>query len=318
MNGMEPPTPMSTGSVPSHASVNAARAASYAGPVASIARIGSPLFGERAGHLGLPHGTCWARRCSAKSARWALAVLSPGAIRSERNARACGTSVLLAPCAAGASMPVTLSEGLVQSRSTIGPFADPADALGGCPDFSRALGAPDTRRSAAAAADPVRSTATLPASSCSVASSRAQRHQGVGHDAAPHAGVDTVVERAAPRRTSAPGRAGLVVERGLRRCPSCRSRRSRSRPPRASSPAWLNSAGSAVGADLLLTLHDDLDPSPAGPSPKTRSAPRCAATPGLVVGRAASVQAFASFGRLEGRAVPSRAWSFSGCTSWCA
>ena len=33
MNGIEPPTPMSTGSVPSHASVKARRAASYAGPV---------------------------------------------------------------------------------------------------------------------------------------------------------------------------------------------------------------------------------------------------------------------------------------------
>ena len=42
MNGIEPPTPMSTGAVPSQASVNAARAASYAGPVASI-WVASPV-----------------------------------------------------------------------------------------------------------------------------------------------------------------------------------------------------------------------------------------------------------------------------------
>ena len=41
MNGIEPPTPMSTGAVPSHAAANAARAASYAGPVASMTH-GSP------------------------------------------------------------------------------------------------------------------------------------------------------------------------------------------------------------------------------------------------------------------------------------
>ena len=41
MNGIDPPTPMSIGSVPSQASVKAARAASYAGPVASIC-VGSP------------------------------------------------------------------------------------------------------------------------------------------------------------------------------------------------------------------------------------------------------------------------------------
>ena len=39
-------------------------------------------------------------------------------------------------------------------------------------------------------------TATLPASSCRLAIRRASAHQGVGHQAAPHAGVDGVVERA--------------------------------------------------------------------------------------------------------------------------
>ena len=117
MNGIEPPTPMSTGSVPSHASAKALRAASYAGPVASI-RVASPVS-TTVTVSSAPHGTCcsqWRRRQSS-----ALAVVSPGAIRRLILARAEATRVLLAPSTWGASRPVTVSDGLVHSRSTAEP-----------------------------------------------------------------------------------------------------------------------------------------------------------------------------------------------------
>src|SRR5207342_809508 len=77
MNGIDPPTPMSIGSTPSQACLNARRAASYAGPVASI-DVGSP---KSTGVIvsSAPHGT-WVSRWRVSAAR-ALATLSPGAIR---------------------------------------------------------------------------------------------------------------------------------------------------------------------------------------------------------------------------------------------
>src|SRR5207342_2471109 len=78
MNGIDPPTPMSTGAVPSQASVNAVRAASYAGPVASI-WVASPVSTTVWVSVA-PQGT-WAPRW-ATSRSSALAVVSPGAIRS--------------------------------------------------------------------------------------------------------------------------------------------------------------------------------------------------------------------------------------------
>ncbi len=117
MNGIDPPTPMSTGCVPSQASAKAARAASYAGPVASI-RVASPVSVTTASRVA-PHGTCCSRcRCRAATA---FVVVSPGAIRMLIRARAAGTRVLLAPSTRGASRPVTDSDGLVHSRSTALP-----------------------------------------------------------------------------------------------------------------------------------------------------------------------------------------------------
>ena len=130
MNGIDPPTPMSTGSVPSQASVNAARAASYAGPVASI-WVASPVSTTVWVRVA-PHGTFASRWRTRQSS--ALAVVSPGAIRSEIRARAAGTRVLLAPATLGASRPVMLSAGLVQSRSTVEPV--PIHSMPGAPPDS--------------------------------------------------------------------------------------------------------------------------------------------------------------------------------------
>ena len=135
MKGIDPPTPMSIGAVPSQASVKAARAASYAGPVASI-WVASPVSTTVTARSA-PHGTCcsrWARRHAS-----ALAVVSPGARRSEIRARALGTRVLEEPSTLGASRPMIESDGLVQSRST----AEPA------PIHSTPAVAPDSARSRA-------------------------------------------------------------------------------------------------------------------------------------------------------------------------
>jgi hypothetical protein len=124
---------MSTASTPSQASLNAARAASYAGPVVSIA-VASPVSTTVSVHSA-PQGTCfsrWVRRHSR-----ACAVVSPGATRSENFARADAVSVLLAPSTLGASMPVIVSAGWVHSRSSIGPD----------PTLSMPATAPDSARS---------------------------------------------------------------------------------------------------------------------------------------------------------------------------
>ena len=117
MNGIDPPTPMSTGSVPPQASVKASRAASYAGPVTSSA-IGSPVSTTSIVSWA-PHGTCFSR-CSLRQAM-AFFEVSPGAVRSASRARAAGMRVLDEPSTLGASRPITESAGCVHSRSTFGP-----------------------------------------------------------------------------------------------------------------------------------------------------------------------------------------------------
>ncbi len=158
MNGIEPPTPMSTGATPSQASSNAARAASYAGPVASI-WVGSPVS-TTVKVSWAPQGT-FASQCLRRHST-ALAVVSPGAMRRLSLARATGTRVLLAPSTFGASSPVTVSAGRVHSRSTTEPS----------PIHSTDPWALDSARSrssgySTSAAGPWKSpaTATLPASS---------------------------------------------------------------------------------------------------------------------------------------------------------
>ena len=70
----------------------------------------------------------------------ALSVVSPGAIRSEILARALATRVLLAPSTLGASRPVIVSDGLVQSRSTAEP--EPMNSTpGAMPDSVRSRSA---------------------------------------------------------------------------------------------------------------------------------------------------------------------------------
>src|SRR4029079_9383677 len=114
------------------ASVNAVRAASYAGPVASIC-VASPVSTTFTLRVA-PHGT-WDSRWAFRQAR-AFSVVSPGAIRMEILARAAGTRVLLAPSTLGASRPVTLSDGLVHSRSTVEP--SPIHSMPGtAPDSAR-------------------------------------------------------------------------------------------------------------------------------------------------------------------------------------
>jgi hypothetical protein len=117
MKGIEPPTPMSTGAVPSQAWANAERAASYAGPLASI-WVASPVP-TTVMLSSAPQATFFSR-CS-RNRSTALAVVSPGAIRIEIRQRAAGTSVLLAPATLGPSRPVIESAGLVHSRSTVEP-----------------------------------------------------------------------------------------------------------------------------------------------------------------------------------------------------
>ena len=190
MNGIDPPTPMSTGSVPSQASVNAARAASYAGPVASIC-VASPVSTDGDGELGAPRDVL--PRGAGAGSRGRSAVVSPGAIRIEILARAAGTRVLLAPSTLGASRPVMLSEGLVHSRSTTGP--SPIHSTPGlAPDSARSRSSGYSTSAAGPLCRP--STATLPSSSCRRRDQPAQGHQRVGDQAAPHAGVDGVGEGA--------------------------------------------------------------------------------------------------------------------------
>ena len=189
MNGIEPPTPMSTGATPSQASSNAARAASYAGPVASI-WVGSPVS-TTVKVSWAPQGTC-ASQCLRRHST-ALAVVSPGAMRRLSLARAIGTRVLLAPSTFGASRPVTVSAGRVQSRSTIEPSPiHSTDRVGARLGAQPLLGVLDVGgRALEEAGDGDVAGVVVEARD-----HPAQRHDRVGHQAAPHAGVDAVAEGA--------------------------------------------------------------------------------------------------------------------------
>ena len=76
----------------------------------------------------------------AQAVEGVAAVVSPGAIRSESLARAVAVRVLLAPSTLGASRPVMVSEGWVQSRSTAEPW--PMNSTpGAMPDSARSRSA---------------------------------------------------------------------------------------------------------------------------------------------------------------------------------
>ena len=217
MNGIEPPTPMSTGSTPPQASANAARAASYAGPVASMA-VASPVS-TRVTSSWAPQGTCCSRCALEPGQR--VGQVSPGATRMETLARADGTRVLEAPSTLGASMPVIDSEGLVQSRSTALPLPDPLDA----------------RRDAALGAKPRLGVVHVGSGTARRVRPRRRcpRRRGgwrsAGSGPSASRGRDRPTCRSGPRgsacgprRRPAPARAERWSAREPR-CPSCRSRR---------------------------------------------------------------------------------------------
>ena len=201
--------------------MKASRAASYAGPVASIAN-GSPVS-PGVTVTWAPHGDV-AIEVLAQRAPCACSASSPGATRRLTFARAAGTRVLLASATRRGVDSEHGDRRLRPEPVDDDAAADQLDAV----DHARlrpqpVLGVVDVGRRPVDAGP---STATLPASSCRVASSRAQRRERVRHDAAPHARSGPRAPGCAPRRRSRRARAAMWSARA-RRCPSCRSRRSR-------------------------------------------------------------------------------------------
>ena len=252
MNGIEPPTPMSTGAVPSQASVNAARAASYAGPVASI-WVASPVS-TAVIVSSAPHGDVLLEVLAQPGAA-ALAVVSPGAMRrlrcgSGRRAPGCCD----APATLGASRPVIDSAGLVQSRSTVEPLADPLDAGDGAGLGAQPLlGVLDVGgRTRVEAGD-----GDVAGVVVERGDQPAQRHQRVGDQAAPHAGVDGVgqgtdLDVRADQAAEAGGEGGLadVPVAGVGDHDDVRGE---------GVLVGLEQRGQGVGADLLLPLDEERD-----------------------------------------------------------
>ena len=226
-------------------------------------------------------------------------MVSPGAIRIEILARAAATRVLLAPSTLG-----RVEAGDAQRR--LGP--QPLDGRSRRRS-TRCRGPRRTRRAAAPRGTPRRrpgrcagpATATLPRVVVQAGDQPGQRDQRVGHQAAPHAGVDGVGQRAdldvdADQAAQAGGQRGhadvpvagvgdhddvgaeLVLVLAQQR-------------------------GQGVGADLLLALdeHRDADRQVVAVHPQGAEVGRDA---GLVVGGAAGVEAAVALGRLERRGVP--------------
>ena len=189
MKGIDPPTPMSTGSVPSHASVKAARAASYAGPVASIdvaSPVSTTVNGSRRPTARAPPGAPSGGRSRSRSCRPARC-----ASRSWRGPT--GTRVLRAPATCRRVDP-----GDGQRR--LGP--EPRHQPTRCRSSGRRSVAPDSARSRSSGYVDVRGRAAdqpLDGHVAGVVVQRgqqpAQRHQGVRHQPAPHARVHGVAER---------------------------------------------------------------------------------------------------------------------------
>ena len=116
---------------------------------------------------------------------------SPGARRTLTIARARGSRMFADPSTAGASMPSTAIAGLWARRSVIVPV----------PRSSTPSSSPASPRKVSSSVsgtseDPTVSpaTATSPLSSCSVASRRHRRGQGVARGAAEHPGVHRALE----------------------------------------------------------------------------------------------------------------------------
>ena len=115
MNGIDPPTPTSTGSTPKP-SASAARPS--CSPQLSDARKPCPQS-TSLNSSSAPNGTCWSRW--ARSASYAWRASWPGATRALITTETSGFSVLDAASVPGKSMPVTVMDGWFQSRSSRGP-----------------------------------------------------------------------------------------------------------------------------------------------------------------------------------------------------
>ncbi len=225
-------------------------------------------------------------------------MVSPGAIRIEILARAAGTSVLLAPSTLGASSPVMLSEGRVQSRSTTGSVADPLDArVGAGLGAEPVLGVLDVGGGAVVQAR----DRDVPGVVVQGRDQPAQRDQGVRDQSAPHAGVDGVGEGAhldvdPDQAAQAGGEGGLadVPVAGVG-----------DHDHVGGEPllVLLQQGRQGVGADLLLALdeHGDAHRQVVAEDPERAEVGRDA---GLVVGGAAGVEPPVALGRLERRGVP--------------
>ena len=127
MNGIEPPTPMSTGSVPSQASANAARAASYTGPGRVEPRR------RRRRRRGDRRPARPTARASRRCARSACVRLAAGRRRARAASRSWrgppGTSVLGRSPTAGASMPIMAMRRLGPQPLDDAAGADQLDAV---------------------------------------------------------------------------------------------------------------------------------------------------------------------------------------------
>ena len=191
MNGIEPPTPMSTGSVPSQASRERG-----AGGV--VRRAGGVDLGRLA---GVQDAEGRARRPRARAARSGSRRQLGGVGRG-----VAGREPQRDPGAGGRDQGVggAVDLGRVEAddrQRRLGP--EPLDRGAGA-DPARRRGSRRTRRAAGPRGSrrrrPARCAGPRPrrcrASSWRVAISRRQRDQGVGHQAAPHARVDGVGEGA--------------------------------------------------------------------------------------------------------------------------
>ena len=252
MNGIEPPTPMSIGSVPSQASANAARAASYAGPVASIA-VGSPTS---TGVIvsSAPQGT-WVSRWRSRAGPG----VGDGVAGCDPEAEAGLGGGDEGVAGAGDLGGVEADD----RQRRLGPepldgraAADPADARDGAGLGAQPLlGVVDVgRRPGDQALDGDVAGVVVQAGD-----QAAERHQRVGDETAPHAGVDGVGEGAdldveAHQAAQAGGEGGdadvPVAAVGDHDDVGAEL-----------VEVLLQQRGQAVGADLLLALdeHHDVD-----------------------------------------------------------
>ena len=211
---------MSIGRMPSQASVNASprRVVRRPGGVdlrrprrcrRREAELGAPGdVGLEVGAQAVDRVLAWCRRARSAARSW----------RARSAAR-----VLLAPSTLGASRPV-----IGQRR----PGPEPLDGRAGADEL-------DARRDAGLGAQPLvrvvhvgRRAGVQPGDDdvalvvVQAGEQPAQRHQGVGHQPAPHAGVHGVGQRAHPD-VDADEAAQAGGQGRARRCPSCRCRRSR-------------------------------------------------------------------------------------------